>query len=117
MKKLAVVVVAITLGLTTAVKATNPPAPAAKLPADFKQEIADHLTYPDFATENLIEGEVWMKVTVDEKSTVKIVELSATQPELGTYVKEELSDLTIKDKSFEVGSVYFMKVKFDLANM
>ncbi len=117
MKKLALVIVAVILSLTTTVFAKNPPAPAAKLPADFKQVIATHLVYPNFATENMVEGDVWMKVTLDENAKVKIVELSATSPELGEYVKKELSDLTIKGTSFEIGSVYFMKVKFDLANM
>ncbi len=106
--------VAVTLGLTTLLNATNPPAVAAKLPTEFKAEVASHIDYPDFAKDNLIEGEVWMKVTLDENKTVQIVDLSATNPELGEYVKEELTDLTIEDSSFPIGNVYFMKVKFDL---
>lgn len=117
MKKLVVILVAITLGLTTTVSAKKLPAAAAKLPADFKQEIANHLNYPNFAKENMIQGEVWMKVTLDENSVVKIVDLSATNPELGAYVKDELSDLTIVGTSFQAGNVYFMKVKFELTNL
>lgn len=117
MKKLIVILVAITLGLTTAVSAKKLPAAAAKLPADFKQEIASHLNYPNFAKENLVEGEVWMKVTLDENSAVKIVDLSATNQDLGAYVKEELSGLTIEKSDFVVGSIYFMKIKFDLTNL
>jgi hypothetical protein len=117
MKKLVVILVAITLGLTTAVSAKKLPAAAAKLPVDFKKEIASHLSYPSFAKENMVEGEVWMKVTLDENSAVKIVDLSATNPELGSYVKNELSDLTIVGTSFQAGNVYFMKVKFELTNL
>ncbi len=106
--------VAIALGLTTAVSAKNLPAAAAKLPADFKQELAQHIDYPDFAEDNMIEGEVWMKVTLDESSKVRIVDLSATNPGLGEHVKNELTDLTIENTSFKAGNVYFMKVKFDL---
>lgn len=109
-----VLMVAIALGLTTAVSAKNLPAVAAKLPADFKTEIAKHLDYPGWAQNTLVEGEVWMRVTLDDNSAVKIVDLSATNPELGDYVKEELSDLTVKSKNFKAGMVYFMKVKFDL---
>jgi len=116
MKKLVVLLVAITLGLTTTVSAKKLPIEAAKLPADFKQAIADHLTYPKFAKNSMIEGEVWIEVTLDENSTVRIVDLSATNPELGTYVREELSDLTIENSTFKAGNIYFMKVKFDLTN-
>jgi len=116
MKKLVVLVVVLTLGLTTAVSAKKLPVEAAKLPADFKQAIADHLTYPKFAKNNMLEGEVWLKVTLDENSTVKIVELSATNPDLGEYVQNELADLTIEKSSFKAGNIYFLKVKFDMTN-
>ncbi len=114
MKKATVLLVAIALGLTTAVSAKKLPSVAAKLPADFKQEITNHIDYPDFAQDNMIEGEVWMRVTLDENSKVRIVDLSATNPELGSYVREELTDLTIKNTSFQAGNIYYMKVKFDL---
>lgn len=114
MKRVVVLMVAITLGLTTAVSAKKLPAVAAKLPADFKQEITKHLDYPDFAKDDMLEGEVWMRITLDENSTVKIVDLSSTEPSLGKYVKNELSNLKIENTSFQAGNVYFMKVKFDL---
>jgi hypothetical protein len=116
MKKVVVVMVAITLGFTTAVSAKFSPKEAAKLPADFKQVIAKHLEYPRFAKDNMIEGEVWMEVTLDGNSKVRIIDLSATNPELGEYVKEELSDLTIEKTNFKVGNSYYLKVKFDLLN-
>lgn len=114
MKKAVVLLLAVTFGLSTALSAKKLPAMAAKLPADFKQEVSKHIDYPDFAKDNLIEGEVWMKITLDETSKVKIVDLSTTNPELGTHVQNELANLTIENTSFKAGNVYFMKVKFDL---
>lgn len=114
MKKMLFVLAVLTLGLTAAVSAKKLPAVAAKLPADFKQEISKHIDYPSDAKNNMVEGEVWMKVTLDDQSKVRIVDLSATRPELGKHVKDQLSDLTIKNTSFKAGSVYYMKVKFDL---
>jgi len=114
MKKLTVLFVVMALGLTTIVNAKKLPAAAAKLPADFKQEISRNIDYPAFAKNSMIEGEVWIKVTLDENSKVRIVDLSATNPDLGEHVKNELNDLTIKSKGFQVGNIYFMKVKFDL---
>ncbi|MBI9068022.1 MAG: hypothetical protein JEZ09_12065 [Salinivirgaceae bacterium] len=114
MRKVVVLMVAITLGLTTAVSAKKLPTTAAKLPADFKQEIAKQLDYPKYAKDNLIEGEVWMKVTLDENSEVRIIEMNATNPHLGDYVKKELSNKKIENVNFPLGHVYYMKVNFDL---
>ena len=114
MKKVIVLMVAISLGLTTAVSAKKLPSAAEKLPKEFKQEIINNIDYPEFAIDKMIEGEVWMKVTLDESSKVKIVDISSTNPELGKYVVTELNDLTIKSKSLQQGNIYFMKVKFDL---
>lgn len=113
MKKLVVLAVAVVLGFTT-VYAKKLPAVAAKLPADFKQEVASHIKYPDFAKDNMIEGEVMMKVTLDDNSKVKIVDLSATNIKLGKYVQKELSNLTVTDTNFKSGTVYYLKVRFDL---
>lgn len=114
MKKTVVLLLALTLGVTTAISAKHLPAAAAKLPADFKQEVTKHIDYPTFAQENMIEGEVWMKVTLDEASKVKIIDLSSTHKELGEHVQNELANVTITNTSFQNGNVYFMKVKFDL---
>lgn len=116
MRKVVVLLVAVTLGLTTAVSAKKLPTVAAKLPADFKAEVAKQIEYPDFAKDNNIEGEVWMKVTLDENSVVRIVDLSATNQDLGKHVRKELANKKIEDTSFKSGDVYFMKVKFDLVN-
>jgi hypothetical protein len=114
MKKLVVLLVAITLGLTTAVSARELRYVDQKLPVEFKKAISKHLHYPEYAKRNNIEGEVWMQVTIDENCKVKIVDLSATNPELGSYVIEELSDLCVKNSKIIAGDVYMLKVKFDI---
>lgn len=116
MKKV-ILILAVAFGVATTVSANTPPAVAASLPADFKTEVTKHIDYPSFAKENFVEGEVWMKVTVDEASKVKIVDLSATNPKLGEHVKSELANVTLEKTSMKAGDVYFMKVKFDLTNM
>jgi len=114
MKKLVVLLVAITLGLTTAVSARGLHYVDQKLPVEFKKAISKHLHYPEFAQMNKIEGEVWMQVTIDENCKVQIIDLSATNPELGNYVIEELSDLCVKNSKILAGDVYMLKVKFDI---
>ncbi len=114
MKKLLVLLVAATLGLTTAVSAKKLPAVAEKLPTDFKQAIAKQIAYPQFAKDQMIKGEVWMKVTLDENSMVRIVDLSATNQELGDHVRKSLTDVTVKSTNFKTGNIYYLKVKFDI---
>lgn len=95
------------------VNAKNLPTVAAKLPASFKQEIVKQLDYPEFAKTNNMEGEVWMKVSVDETAQVRIMDISATSQELGEHVKAKLKDLKVENTDIN-GEVYFLKVKFDL---
>jgi hypothetical protein len=115
MRKVIVVIAVLVLGVVTATQAKKSPAVQAELlPADFKQEITNHIDYPQFADENRIQGDVWMKVTLDENSQVRIVDLSATNQELGKYVRKELKDVKIENTSFKTGEVYFMKIKFEL---
>jgi len=114
MKKLIVLLVAVTLGLSTAVSAKELRFVNQKMPVEFKKAISKHLHYPACVKNNMVEGEVWLQVTIDEKCNVQIVDLSATCPELGAYVAEELSKLCVKNSQIEEGDVYMLKIKFDL---
>lgn len=108
-------IMVLTLGLTTVLSAKkNPVMHAKKLPVDFKKEIIKHIHYPAFAEEDKMEGEVWMKVTLDDQQKVKIVDLSATNQAMGKHVRAELNDVKIENTSFVSGNIYFMKVKFDI---
>ena len=85
-----------------------------KLPASLKKEIVDNLKYPSFASENSIKGEVWIKVTLTDDSKVKLVDVSATNQQLGNYVKKELSNVYVSVDEEALNNVYYLKVKFDL---
>lgn len=87
---------------------------ATLLPEDFKSAIVKHIEYPQTAVKSYVEGEVWMKVTLDENSKVRIVDLSATNEELGNHVKNQLADVKIENTSLFAGNIYLMKIKFDL---
>ncbi len=114
MKKSVFMIIGIVAISLSTLSAKNLPAVAAKLPSNLKDAIAQEIDYPDFAQNNMTEGEVWMKVTVSNDDKVNIVDLSATQPELGEYVKQELSDLYVTNLGVHNGQIYFLKVKFDL---
>lgn len=116
MKKLVLVLAGVVVLSISGLNAKNLPAVAAKLPADFKEAITQQIDYPDFADENQIEGEVWMKVTLTKDSKLRIVDLSATQQDLGKHVQKELANLTIDNSSAEPDKIYFLKVAFEIEN-
>lgn len=87
---------------------------ASKLPVNLKIAIIDKLSYPTYAQDLNLEGQVYMRLCVCDENTVKIVGLSATNAYLGEYVKHELSDLYVKNPGCESGQVFLLKVNFDL---
>jgi len=114
MKKVIGIIVVLIFGLTTLVGAKKLPTVAAKLPVNLKEAIIDDLNYPKAAKLNNLEGDVWMKICVTEESKVKVIDLSSTNPDLGEYVKKELSSLYVENPGCNTGQVYYLKVKFDL---
>jgi len=114
MKKILLILVAFTFFCCANIYAKKLPTVAAKLPTELKEVITEQLQYPDFAEDNYIEGVVWMRICVTEASVVKIVDISASNQELGAYVKKELSSLYIEKPGCKKGQVFYLKVKFDL---
>ena len=116
MKKLVVLLVAVSLGLVSTVSAKMLPTVALKVPSQVKEVIVNELEYPVEMSESFTEGYVAMKISVDKESNLRIVDMSATNQELGTYVKKELSSLKIDKPGVKTDQVYYLKVKFDLTN-
>lgn len=114
MKRVVFLISSLLIVSTLSLSAKKLPTVAAKLPSNLKQEIMDEIDYPDFAQDELIEGEVWMKVCVSEESKVQIIDLSATNQKLGSYVKSELSDLYVDNPGCDAGQVFYLKVDFNL---
>jgi len=89
---------------------------AAKVPKGLKNAIINELVYPKQAQVKNLEGQVYMRLTVDQNSMVKIVEMNSTTPMLGAYVKKQLTNIKVKNPGCQPGQVYMMKVNFDLLN-
>ncbi|HAM99342.1 MAG TPA: hypothetical protein DCQ26_12110 [Marinilabiliales bacterium] len=116
MKTLVTLVAILGLGFATALNAKKLPSVAAKLPVSLKETIAENLDYPSKAEMNMIEGDVWLKICVNEESLLKIVEISATDPLLGEFVKKELSSLYVENPGCKAGQIYYLKIKFDITS-
>ncbi len=87
---------------------------ATKLPSNLKHELAKEIDYPKDAKDAEIEGVVYLKLFVTEDLGVKIVEMNATHPDLGAYVREELADAKIKNNDAPIGQVYLLKIDFSI---
>lgn len=114
MKRIFLLLVAIAFLCSGNIHAKKLPTVAAKLPNELKQVISEQLQYPKDAQNQYIEGVVWMRICVTEASAIKVVDISATNQELGEYVKKELSSLYIEKPGCKSGKVFYLKVKFDL---
>lgn len=89
---------------------------ASKVPMGLKKAVTDNLIYPKHAQYKNVEGQVYMRLTVDHDNNVKIVELNATNPYLGKYVTKQLASTNVKNPGCKPGQVYMMKVNFDIIN-
>ena len=89
---------------------------ATKVPTGLKDAVTNQLLYPQLAKNQNIEGQVYMRLTVDENYKVKIVAMNATTPLLGKYVTKQLASTYAKNPGCKPGQVYMMKINFDLLN-
>lgn len=62
----------------------------------------------------LSEGEVYLRLCVNQENYVKIVEMNATKPCLKKYVNQQLSSTYVKNPGCLPGQVYMMKVNFNI---
>lgn len=116
MKKLVLLMAGLMILAVSSVSAKRLPSAAAKLPASFKHKIEKAIDYPKYAAEEALEGDVWLKVCVNEESRVKIIDLSATNPILGEHVKKELSSLYVNNPGCMAGESFYLKIKFTVTN-
>ncbi len=86
---------------------------AAKVPSGLKNAVLLQLT--ENAKDHQLEGQVYMRLCVDNKNNVKIIGMNATSPSLKKYVEHQLSSTNVPHPGCEPGQVYMMKVNFNIA--
>jgi hypothetical protein len=116
MKKLVLLMAGLMILAASSVNAKRLPTTAAKLPDAFRHKIQRSIDYPQQAFEKGLEGDVWLKVCVNEESRVKIIDLSATNPELGEHVKKELGSLYVDNPGCMAGETFYVKIRFTVIN-
>lgn len=85
---------------------------ATKVPNGLKSAVLSKLSKG--ANNCLSEGEVYMRICVDQDNYVKIVGMNATKPCLHKYVSKQLSSTYVKNPDCKPGQVYMMKVNFNI---
>lgn len=78
-----------------------------------KQLVIKEMTYPEFAVDLGIEGVVFASFSVNEDSTLKVIEVNSANDRLREYVDKKLKEIKV---SQVVGSdeVFNMKFTFEL---
>lgn len=79
-----------------------------------KSSIAKYLTYPDFAKENSLSGDVTVMFSVDENGTVILKSAISENEELALYVKENFSKIDFTDAKLKTGTMYRIVVTFQI---
>ncbi len=109
MNKAILLLAIVTLGLSSVLSAKT-------ISENVKTEISKHMVYPTLAQEQMIEGEVWIKVAMNENQEVTVVEISSTNPELKALVQAQVENISIENTDIQMNEVVIMKFKYDLLN-
>lgn len=79
-----------------------------------KEAIKQEITYPEFAIEAKLEGEVLVSFTVNKDGKIDILRTNSVYKELESYVVEKMKTMTVSADEAEIGKTYNMKFSFKL---
>jgi hypothetical protein len=79
-----------------------------------KKTISHEISYPAFASEQNIEGDVYVSFNIDQDGKVNILRTNSAIPELKDYVEGKLRKKEFETNNNEVGKTYIMKFTFKL---
>ena len=91
-----------------------PDEPETKQKQDVKETIKTSIKYPKFAQDAVIEGVVYVRLSIQKDGTIKIMKIASIEEELKDYVKEELKKLKLNPKPEDIDKPVDMKFKFEL---
>jgi hypothetical protein len=76
------------------------------------QLVSNSISYPAFAKENSLQGDVTVIFGIDEQGGLKVFSASSKVPVLADYVSSNFSDL--KFENLEKGKLYRIVISFNL---
>ena len=81
---------------------------------DIRQTIIKKITYPEFAKEKTMEGQVLVTFGFDQNGKAIIYSSVSSRSELAEYVKNTISDIKFKEKVLNVDQLYRIEITFKL---
>jgi len=79
-----------------------------------KSLVMKEMTYPTFASEQKIEGEVYVSFEFNKDGKINVIGTNSVSPELEKYVVEKLNTIKFSAEDIEVGHAYNIKITFML---
>jgi len=79
-----------------------------------KQTVISQITYPDFAKEQKIEGDVLVSFKVSKDGKVVVLSSNSSEVKLQNYVVEKMKTVNLSSVDVEEGFVYNVKFSFQL---
>ncbi|HPD65021.1 MAG TPA: hypothetical protein P5050_02675 [Bacteroidia bacterium] len=80
----------------------------------FKQTIIQKIKYPTFASEQKLEGDVFVSFEVNKDGRINVLQSNSTNLQLETYVIEKLNELNYPFEDVTEAKIYNMKFSFRL---
>lgn len=114
--KTRIVALALLLGLFISTTAfANQPVPASKAVASSVASfIEDEMVYPEFAIKDKFEGDIVIKVVIDEDGTFEVTDANCHNNDMINYVVREVEKLDSDKFDRYSGQSVLVKLKFDL---
>lgn len=114
--KTRIATVAILLGLFISTTAfANQPVPASKaVAASIANYIEDEMEYPEFAINEKFQGDVVVRIVIEEDGTFSVTEANSYHSKMINYVIREVEKLDSDDFDRYAGQTVLVKLKFDL---
>jgi len=79
-----------------------------------KSLVLQKMTYPGFASEQKIEGDVYVSFEFNKDGKINVVQTNSASPELQDYVVEKLKAIKFAKEDIEIGHAYNIKITFKL---
>ena len=104
------------LFIATAAFAAEPvPVPASKAVAESVADfIDDEMTYPEFAIEDKLEGEVVVRLIIEDDGTFEVDRANSVNDDLKEHVIAVIEKLEADQFNMYAGQSVLIKLKFDL---
>jgi|GEM_PF-2198516 len=81
---------------------------------ELRKEVANLVQNPRLKEHNILDGEVFIKFTINDQKEINLLKVEAENSYLKNFVKERLNYRQIEVEGLEVGTTYNLTISFFL---